>query len=43
MLIRFRETFALPVEEVFSYFETPRAWARLYGLAGEVRFSGHDR
>lgn len=36
MLIRFRETFSLPVEEVFAYFETPRGWVRLYGLAGEV-------
>ena len=36
MFIRFREQFALPLDEVFSYFRTPGDWARLYGLAGTV-------
>ena len=40
MILRFRETFALPVGEVFSYFATPRDWARLYGFAGELRDRG---
>ena len=34
MLITFSERFALPVEEVFSYFATPADWVRLYGSAG---------
>lgn len=40
MIIRFRERFDLPVEEVFAYFRTPRDWARLYGLAGTVTERG---
>lgn len=40
MIIRFRETFDRPVEEVFSYFRTPRDWVRLYGLAGTVEDRG---
>ncbi|MDH3524326.1 MAG: hypothetical protein OES32_12150 [Acidobacteriota bacterium] len=36
MRISFDERFDLPVKEVFSYFETPRDWTRLYGLAGRV-------
>lgn len=36
MIIRFKHEFSLPVEEVFSYFQTPADWARLYGLAGDV-------
>lgn len=40
MRIEFRESFSLPVEEVFSYFESPRAWVKLYGLAGEVEDRG---
>lgn len=38
--IHFREQFALPIEEVFSYFRTPADWTRLYGLAGEVKDLG---
>jgi hypothetical protein len=34
MRIDFREQFALPVEEVFSYFKTPADWGRLYGFVG---------
>jgi len=34
MLITFSERFALPVEELFSYFATPADWVRLYGSAG---------
>lgn len=40
MRIDFEQTFALPVEEVFSYFATPADWARLYGLADRVRDLG---
>lgn len=40
MQIRFRETFALPVDAVFSCFETPRDWSRLFGLAGTVEDRG---
>jgi len=40
VIIRFHETFALPVEEVFSYFATPRDWARLYGFAGRIEDRG---
>ncbi len=40
MIVRFRHEFALPVEEVFSYFRTPADWSRLYGLAGEVKELG---
>lgn len=40
VIIRFKETFALPIDEVFSYFATPADWTRLYGLAGEVEDRG---
>ena len=40
MRVSFDETFALPVNEVFSYFESPRDWTRLYGLMGEVEDLG---
>lgn len=36
MKLEFDHRFALPAEEVFSYFRTPRDWTRLFGLAGEV-------
>jgi hypothetical protein len=34
MLITFSERFALPLDEVFSYFVTPADWVRLYGSVG---------
>ena len=37
MIIEFEERFELPVEVVFPFFETPRDWAKLYGLAGELK------
>ncbi|NIM92225.1 MAG: hypothetical protein GTO18_00710 [Anaerolineales bacterium] len=40
MIIQFNEQFALPIEEVFSYFKTPADWTRLYGVAGEVKNLG---
>lgn len=40
MIVRFVERFDLPVDEVYSYFETPRDWARLYGFAGEIEDLG---
>jgi hypothetical protein len=32
--IEFKESFRLPVSEVFRYFDTPADWTKLYGLAG---------
>jgi len=40
MIIRFQHEFSLPVEEVYSYFQTPADWSRLYGLAGDVKDLG---
>lgn len=40
MIIRFKHEFSVPVEEVYSYFQTPADWVRLYGLAGEVKDLG---
>ena len=40
MLIRFRESFALPAAEVYAYFRTPADWVRLYGFAGRVENRG---
>jgi hypothetical protein len=34
MRITFSERFALPIDEVFSYFASPADWSRLYGFAG---------
>ena len=34
MIINFDEHFALPAADVYSYFNTPADWTRLYGLAG---------
>lgn len=34
MRITFSEQFALPVDEVFSYFASPADWSRLYGFSG---------
>ena len=40
MIIRFHESFALPADEVFSYFQSPSDWIRLYGFGGAVRDLG---
>ena len=40
MLIKFQHEFSLPVEELYSYFQTPADWTRLYGLAGDVKDLG---
>jgi hypothetical protein len=40
MIVEFKERFRLPVAEVYSYFETPADWTRLYGLAGDTRDLG---
>ncbi|HSN67753.1 MAG TPA: SRPBCC family protein, partial [Thermoanaerobaculia bacterium] len=40
MIIRFHETFALPADEVFSYFQSPSDWIRLYGFGGGARDLG---
>ncbi len=36
MLIRFAEPIRLPAAEIYSYFQSPADWARLYGFAGRV-------
>ena len=40
MINRFKQAFSVPVEEVFSYTQTPTDWARPYGLAGGVKDLG---
>jgi hypothetical protein len=40
MIIKFKQQFTLPVEEIFSYFRTPADWTRLFGLAGNVKNLG---
>ena len=40
MIIKFQHEFSLPVEELYSYFQTPADWTRLYGLAGDVKDLG---
>ena len=40
MIIKFKQEFSLPLEEVYAYFQTPADWVRLYGLAGEVKDLG---
>jgi hypothetical protein len=41
MLIQFKESFQLPVEEIFEYFSAPKHWPSLYGLTGRVREHGN--
>jgi len=36
MIVRFSNTFDLPIDHVFSYFRSPADWVRLYGIAGDV-------
>jgi len=40
MIIKFSERFGLSAAEVYSYFQTPADWPRLYGLAGEPKDLG---
>ena len=40
MLIRFKNEFALPVEDVFTYFRTPAEWVRLFGFSGATQSRG---
>ena len=40
MRIEFKEQFALPIDEVFSFFRTPPDWVRLYGFGGPARALG---
>lgn len=40
MIIRFSHEFLLPPEEVYTYFQTPADWTRLFGFAGDVRDLG---
>lgn len=40
MRIEFSEFIPQPVEAVFSYFESPANWGRLYGIAGHIEDRG---
>ena len=40
MIVQFSEHFRLPVEEVYSYFRSPRDWTRLFGFAGKTKELG---
>jgi len=40
MIIRFKHEFSLPAKEVYSYFQTPVDWTRLYGMAGNTKDLG---
>ena len=40
MIIRFNEQFNLSVAEVYSYFDTPADWPRLFGMAGDSKDLG---
>lgn len=41
MLIEFKESFELPIEEIFKCFSSPKEWPSLYGLTGKVREYGN--
>ena len=40
MIIRFSEQFNLSAAEVYSYFDTPADWPRLFGMAGDSKDLG---
>ena len=40
MIVKFREEFRLPVEELYAYFHSPGDWVRLYGIVGKVKEYG---
>ena len=40
MIIRFNEQFNLSAAEVYSYFDTPADWPRLFGMAGDSQDLG---
>ena len=40
MILEFKEQFRLPVAKVYSYFETPADWARVFGLKGTSKDLG---
>ena len=40
MIIRFKEQFNLSAAEVYSYFDTPADWPRLFGMAGDSKDLG---
>jgi hypothetical protein len=42
MYLHFREEFDLPISEIFPYFETPSAWAKLYGMVKPVKILRDD-
>ena len=37
MKIIFDEVFRLPAEQLYSYFETPADWARIFGMSGVTK------
>ena len=40
MIVRFDDEFSPPGADVYSYFEMPADWARLFGLAGTAEDLG---
>jgi hypothetical protein len=40
MIVEFREQFCLPVEDIYTYFQSPADWVRLYGFASSVKDYG---
>ncbi len=40
MILEFKEQFRLPAAKVYSYFETPADWARVFGLKGTSKNLG---
>jgi len=40
MIVQFDEHFAVPVEEIYSYFKTQADWIRIFGFAGRVEDRG---
>lgn len=40
MIIRFSEHFDLPAEELYSRFQTPADWARVFGFPGDSKALG---
>jgi len=40
MIIEFNERFNLPVEEIYSQFQTPADWTRVFGFPGDSKELG---
>lgn len=35
MIVRFKEEFNLPIDEMYGYFATPEDWTRIFGFPGK--------